>query len=133
MQNNKPHFDDLSELLETIDELTEFSDVKVDNANCQNSFGVTPLHVAATWGDINAISLLLRGGANPNATDREGCTPLHDAVEQNSYAAVKTLVEGGCLLDIKNEDGLTPVELANVLELSQVKDYFKRYISGEGE
>jgi len=42
------------------------------------TFG-TPLHVAARFGAISCMALLLHGKANPNARDFAGRTPLHTA------------------------------------------------------
>lgn len=36
----------------------------------------TALHSAASWGDLNLVTALLKGQANPNATDHMGETPL---------------------------------------------------------
>ena len=41
--------------------------------------GSTALHVAALWGQAEAVCLLLHYGADPSVTDREGRTPLQVA------------------------------------------------------
>ncbi|GBG29677.1 Ankyrin repeat domain-containing protein 1 [Hondaea fermentalgiana] len=40
------------------------------------SDGVTPLHVAVRNGHVRAVTVLIRGGADPNARDQAGATPL---------------------------------------------------------
>ena len=40
---------------------------------------ITPLHVAAKWGKVNMVSLLLDKGAALEAKTRDGLTPLHCA------------------------------------------------------
>lgn len=37
----------------------------------------TALHVAAYWGEIDAIDALLRAGSDVSAPNRSGSTPLH--------------------------------------------------------
>lgn len=123
MKNDRK-FDTLDSLLKTINDLSEFSDIVVDTASCRNSYGVTPLHIAATWGNISALSLLIQNGASPNVTDVEMCTPLHEAVEQGHLNAVKFLVENGASLSAKNEDGLTPHDLAKVLNEQAIANFF---------
>src|SRR6266851_8618446 len=46
-----------------------------------DSDGLTPLHHAAFGGNVNVVELLLRMGADVNATSAHGSTPLHMAVE----------------------------------------------------
>ncbi len=48
-----------------------------DMINQKNSFGYTPLHVAVFWDRPEITALLLKNGADPNATNNKGLTPLH--------------------------------------------------------
>lgn len=41
----------------------------------------SPLHLAASKGDLLLCRLLIENGANPNATDKNGFFPLHAAVK----------------------------------------------------
>ncbi|NIN34750.1 MAG: ankyrin repeat domain-containing protein, partial [Gammaproteobacteria bacterium] len=41
-----------------------------------------PIHVAAAWGDCEAISILVDAGADINARGERGFTPLMEAVVQ---------------------------------------------------
>jgi ankyrin repeat protein len=77
------------------------------NLKCE---GTTPLHVAASHGDIFSTILLVRHGADVNATDGNGFTPLH------------------CVSGTKE----TVVKLQEILrENSEIQD--KIYISYNGE
>lgn len=49
--------------------------------------GSTPLHLAASNGRSEAVSILLRRGADPNIATRTGDTPLHVA-SQNGHTEV---------------------------------------------
>jgi uncharacterized protein len=115
----------LSKLFKKINELPDFQKIKIKDVNAKGFYGNTPLHIAATWGDIGAIKVLIEAGADLNAKGEHGYTPLHEAVEQNWYDAVKLLVEHGCSLTEKNDDRLTPVQLAESLENDKIIFYFK--------
>lgn len=41
--------------------------------------GLSPLHKATEYGKLDAVVLLLKNGADPDATDPNGVTPLHIA------------------------------------------------------
>jgi len=47
---------------------------------CRDARGCTPLHWAAKVGNAEAITLLLKAGADPNAQDHAQASPLHYAV-----------------------------------------------------
>ena len=46
--------------------------------------GVTPLHLAAKYGELQVVGTLLRYGANPEAVDKDGKTAMHYAAEHAS-------------------------------------------------
>ena len=48
-----------------------------------------PLHYAAWQGKVEPVSLLLRGGANPNDPSLDGETPLHLASQYGSFRVVR--------------------------------------------
>src|SRR6266496_131125 len=50
------------------------------DVNAAQPDGTTALHWAAHWNDAEAVSLLLRAGANAKAMNRYGATPLYEAV-----------------------------------------------------
>src|SRR5687767_6516426 len=49
------------------------------NANGADVEGMTALHWAAHWNDVDAVKLLLASGASPRHANRYGVTPLHEA------------------------------------------------------
>jgi ankyrin repeat protein len=87
--------------------------------------GDTPLHVVCTWGDIQAIDLLLAGGANPNALGDMNSTPLHNAINRNHIRAVKRLLLAGAKSDCKNEFNMTPREEALKSTNSEMRTLFE--------
>ena len=95
--------------------------------NSRDSSGDTPLHIAAIWGDADAIESLLAAGADVNAKGDMSCTPLHYAVSQGKVEAAKSLIKHGASLDIKDEiSGWTPVDKARLAENEEMKNLFKK-------
>lgn len=57
--------------------------------------GRFPIHQAAANGHANVISVLINGGANPNAGDIRGLDPLYFSIKGKHADAVKALLIGG--------------------------------------
>uniref|UniRef100_A0A8C5RT27 LEM domain-containing protein n=1 Tax=Laticauda laticaudata TaxID=8630 RepID=A0A8C5RT27_LATLA len=57
--------------------------------------GLTPLHVAASWGCTACLRLLLAEGGDPQLEDQEGKRALDLAVEQGNEMCVGILQDGG--------------------------------------
>lgn len=64
----------------------------------KNGFGTT-LHVACTHGNIEAVKLLIRGGAPLNSLDEGGMTPLQRARDNGSHEVIKIILEAKRDLD----------------------------------
>jgi uncharacterized protein len=105
----------IDDLLADYQTLPEYSGLKLSDVNTKSLFNDYPIHIAATRGSIEEMSLLLAHGADINAAGEHGYLPIHDAVEQDKVAAISWLIENGALVDVKNDVGLTPGELAKVL------------------
>ena len=58
------------------------------------------------------IQLLIKAGAEPNATDKDGATPLHRAVRTRCADAVRALLAHGADARASNKAGSTPLHLA---------------------
>lgn len=100
------------------------------SVNAQNAVKSTPLHLAAMFGNGDAVKLLLKSGATPSSRDAQGFTPLFQAVNGLAgataegsddaktggvyYRIFKQLTDAGASWNVTNENGASP--LAYVLE-----------------
>lgn len=74
----------------------------------------TPLHYAASLGDLELAQALLKRHAEVNATGRNGHTPLHLAVHGRTCkpSIVKLLLEHGADVNARGSWGHTPLHYA---------------------
>ena len=77
-----------------------------------NKPGWTPLHYAASTGQVAVIEYLLENSAYIDAESPNGSTPLMMAAMYGSPEAVKVLIQAGADLNIKNQLGLTALDFA---------------------
>ena len=77
-------------------------------ADARDENGVTPLHLAAGFGDKFDIAVLLKAGAEVDARTEDGRTPLHFACG-SSPAAALVLLAAGADVNAQDEDGQTPL------------------------
>jgi ankyrin repeat protein len=80
-----------------------------EQVNIRDYKGRTPLHWAATRGDISAVSLLLDNGADVNAQDEGKATPLILAASSGSVRTIELLLLAGAnvrLTDIRGGHAL---------------------------
>ena len=77
--------------------------------------GKTPLHWAAATRNLKLMQLLLKHGADPNATDRDGLTPLLCAISLESGAdliAIQLLLDAGADPHLVSKDGMSLLQHA---------------------
>ncbi|KAJ6161244.1 hypothetical protein N7470_004640 [Penicillium chermesinum] len=80
--------------------------------DCENDFGVTPLHCAVNQGHEEMIELLLDHKANINAACKHGNTALHMAAEQGYRKIIRTLLHRRANSRTVNKQGNTALQLA---------------------
>ena len=77
-----------------------------------NKTGWTPLHYAASAGQLELISLLLENSAYIDAESPNRTTPLMMAARYGSAASVKLLLDQEADPELKNQQGLTALDFA---------------------
>lgn len=78
----------------------------------RDSAGLTPLHHAASTGNLPALKALLAAKADLRAVDNAGATPLHWAANRGRAEAVAALVAAHAPLEIADAEGQTPLHMA---------------------
>ena len=70
----------------------------------------TPLWYAANGNNVAAVDILLKHGANPNASDQDGSTPLSAAACRSADSGIfELLLAHQADPNVRNHDGLTPL------------------------
>ncbi|MBC6417279.1 MAG: ankyrin repeat domain-containing protein [Rhodospirillales bacterium] len=80
--------------------------------NARIEKGNTPLHLAAVFGNAEAVAALLDAGADPNARGEGGLTPLHAAAAHGSAEVVAALLDAGADGSARTARGSFPADLA---------------------
>jgi ankyrin repeat protein len=88
--------------------------VMPDSVHSTNSLGDTPLHTVCTWGDLEAVRVLVGAGADVNAIGDLGSTPLLNAVIGENEAVVDFLIRNGACVRAKNSLGWTALSYARL-------------------
>ena len=102
----------LKEVLDRVALTAAWLDIEPKRLTDRNSMGDTPLHTVCTWGDVRAVKVLLKEGADVNASGESGSPPLINAIAGGSYEVVEVLVRHGADLGVVNEIGYTPLRYA---------------------
>jgi hypothetical protein len=61
------------------------------NPNIKSTEGVTPVHVAASWGFLGILKILIVNGGDPWLEDPEGCNAWDLALQKNQWCILKYL------------------------------------------
>lgn len=98
----------------------------------RHSGGYTALHFAAKKGLVGMVKLLLRYGADVNATERDMKTPLHIAIDEGRFEEtnldiVNVLLRVGSDLALKDRHGDTALMCAEKLGLADVIELIKQH------
>eukprot|EP00658_Telonema_sp_P-2_P070979 TRINITY_DN60326_c0_g1_i1.p2 TRINITY_DN60326_c0_g1~~TRINITY_DN60326_c0_g1_i1.p2 ORF type:complete len:281 (-),score=90.20 TRINITY_DN60326_c0_g1_i1:374-1216(-) len=70
------------------------------------------LRAACERGRVEAVRAMLKGGADPSATDEEGWNALHFAAGEGTEEVVALLLEAGCDRTVETAEGETALDLA---------------------
>lgn len=94
--------------------------------------GYTPLHVAASNGNVQAVEMLLKAGADVNALTSLLNTPLIESFPVSSKLSrdlinrhtriVELLINAGSDVNARNQQGNTPLHFAALIKVPEVAD-----------
>ncbi|XP_033626087.1 uncharacterized protein LOC117289186 isoform X2 [Asterias rubens] len=91
--------------------------------------GNTPLHWAASYGNLDTVKLLCEKGADINSANVDGATALHDAVSRGDVAIVSELVRKGAKTTVKAKKGKYATKTP--MSLAESKPKLKTALEGE--
>lgn len=77
--------------------------------------------------DVPLTEFLLKNGADINAVDKRGRTPLYEAVRDENEAKVRVLLENGASPQAKDASGVTPLDLARKPGRERILRLFGEY------
>ena len=100
-------------MLASLNGLLDLSKALIAKGADVNKPGWTPLHYAATRGQLPVMTLLLDNYAYIDAGSPNGTTPLMMAAFYGTPSAVKLLLEAGADPLIKNDQGLSAIDFAH--------------------
>jgi uncharacterized protein len=86
-----------------------------------NRTGWTPLHYAATAGNLEITQFLLNQGAMVNARSPNETTPLMMAVFNGNEQVIKVLLDKGADLKMRNDQGYTAIDVATAYNKEEVQ------------
>jgi ankyrin repeat protein len=82
------------------------------DVNAPDVEGMTALHWAAHWDDLETVKLLLRAGAKAKVANRYGVTPLHEACTVGDVPMIQALLDAGADPNAVFGEGETPLMTA---------------------
>ncbi len=95
------------------------------NIPANNPSKVMPLHSAVAKNDYAICELLLKNGADVNATQMKGVTALQSAAHQGNLELVQLLVANGAEIDMETTEGKTALSFAEEDGHETVADFLK--------
>ncbi|MEP6755618.1 MAG: ankyrin repeat domain-containing protein [Chthonomonadales bacterium] len=98
------------------DAVIEFMGKRGVPMDIPNSKNETPLLMAARYGQIDCVKLVLSLGANINAQDMYGTTALHWSARNGNIEKVKLLLNNGADTDLVDTYGRRPIDRARALK-----------------
>ncbi|MGD0206484.1 MAG: ankyrin repeat domain-containing protein [Verrucomicrobiota bacterium] len=106
-------------------DLIQFAEVDLNGPNVRGLLGETPLHIVATWGDVESARILLNAGAEIDVNGEYDHTALHEAIGQGHLEMVKLLVSRGADLKRRNSFGSNAIELAASSKNEEIRKLFE--------
>ena len=102
----------LAEILNQCARTGAWGGTKIVSLDQRNDLGDTPLHTVCSWGDVDAVKVLVAAGADVNAVGDGGATPLVNAIIGGNPNVVEFLLSQGADRRVKVFGTTTLVEYA---------------------
>ncbi|KAL9956875.1 hypothetical protein ACROYT_G038427 [Oculina patagonica] len=91
--------------------------------NSKDSYGDTPLMIAARGGKMEAVNYLLDKGADLSLTGQYGRNSLHNASYGGNVAIIETVLSRGLDVNSKDSDSDTPIMIAALCGKMEAVNY----------
>ncbi|KAI5982322.1 ankyrin repeat-containing domain protein [Pisolithus albus] len=75
--------------------------------NAPDPFTYTPMHAAASYGQLPVLSYLVSQGGDVNVIDEDGDTPLYTV---ENVETAEWLIRHGAAIDRRNNEGISPAD-----------------------
>jgi ankyrin repeat protein len=111
----------------TFDDINAMVNANPGLLTAENSYGESPLHVAAEKGSVRLVEFFLAKGADVNAKAWawHGDTPLHTAARCGQIDVVKVLLAHGVDANIMNTYNETPLHNAELFHKTEVAELLR--------
>lgn len=96
----------------------------------RNDRGETVLHGASVLGRADIAELLIRAGADVNASAYDGATPLHRAATNGNTDIAALLLRAGADAKARSTGGLTPLQSAALAAQAGAASLLREYEAG---
>ncbi|KAJ7170625.1 ankyrin repeat-containing domain protein [Mycena crocata] len=93
--------------------------------NAPDAFTYTPMHAAASYGQLQILEYLISRGGDVNVQDGDGDTPIYTV---ENVETARFLVTHGATLDRQNSEGVSPIDHLRE-EFSEVANYLQSVAS----
>ena len=104
----------------------QFTNEEIDNGKkrkLQNTYKRYPINVAARYGNLEIVKLLLSYNADINICEENGNTPLISATQNNHLEVVKELLNKQAKVNYKNDNDLTALNLSILNNYIEIVEY----------
>lgn len=94
------------------------------DVNSVDSYGLTTLHFAIKYGNLEVVKLLIANGINVNAKDGDGQTPLHHSIINGFLDIAELLIANKADVKVRDNFGDTPLHRASFRGYTKMLELF---------
>jgi ankyrin repeat protein len=97
------------------------------DVNVRNAKGLTPLHMATVFDQVEVSKVLLENGAKVDPIEKTGKTPIHIAAHKGNSDLVRLFLKFGANLGIRTPEGFNAAQIALAMERTEVAGILKEH------